>query len=138
MNTGRFVLASLVVWIVRTLLNWLFYGMLTAGEYQAIMDEHPGVFREVIPAYIATDLLVALVFTWLVVKAASCFGGGMAGAVKLGVGVALIAAVAGNLYLFYSLTVYSMQSMVIDSIYNLVLYAIMGTVAAAVYKPSAA
>lgn len=134
MNTGRFFLASLVVWLVRTGINWLFYGVLTASERQEIMDAHPGVFREVIPAYIATDLLVALVFTWLVVKAASCFGGGVAGAVKLGVGVALIAAVAGNLYLFYTLTVISMQSMVIESIYQLVVYAIMGAVAAALYK----
>lgn len=134
MNTGRFFGAALAVWIVRVLLNYLFYGVLRASEYAALSEAHPGIFREVIPAYIAADLLFALVFVYLFAKVASCLGGGVKAGVVLGILVMMLSVLLGNIYIFYSFTVFSGASMVTDSIFQLVSHAISGALAGAVYK----
>lgn len=137
MNIGRYLAAVLGVWVIRVVCNYLFYGVAMAEKYQELADAHPGIFREVIPAYIIIDLFVAVVFTFLVVKAVSAFGGGIKGGVTLGVVVALLSAVAANLYMFYSFTLFEVGDIAIDSVYQLVAIAIQGAVAAAIYKPAA-
>jgi hypothetical protein len=134
MNAGRFVGASVAVFVVRTLLNFVFYGKLMHGEYEAMDAAHPGMFREVIPAYIAIDLIVALLLVYLIVKAASCFGGGMKGAVTIAVLVAILGPIIYNLYFFFSTTFYSVNFFCIESVYQIVAHAIQGAVAAAIYK----
>jgi len=134
MNTGRFVGAALAVWIVRVLLNYLFYGVLKTDEFAAMSDAHPGIFREVIPAYIAADLLFAVVFVILFAKVASCLGGGVKGGVLLAILVAILSPLLGNIYIFYSFTIYPAGTMVTDSIFQLVSHAISGALAGAIYK----
>jgi hypothetical protein len=135
MNTGRYLVTVLVVWVVRVVCNFLFYGLAMMDSYQELADAHPGIFREVIPAYIVIDLFVAIVFTFLVVKGASCFGGGVKGGLMIGVYVALIAAVAVDAYMYYSFTFFEIGSTVLDAVYQLVIFAILGAVAGAIYKP---
>jgi len=137
MNIGRYIAAVLGVWVVRVVSNYLFYEIAMAERYQELTDANPGIFREVIPAYITLDLLVAIVFTFLVVKAVSAFGGGIKGGLTLGGLVALVGVVAGNFYLFYSFTIFEVGGVVIESVYALVALAIQGAVAAAIYKPAA-
>ena len=96
MNTGRFLGAAVIVWLVRTLLNAGFYGYLMHGEYERLDAAHPGMFREVVPAFIAIDLLVALLLVYVIVKAASCFGGGTKVAVTIAI---LIASLGLSWYL---------------------------------------
>jgi hypothetical protein len=134
MNAGRFVGASVVVFIVRTVLNTLFYGFLMHGQYDAINAAHPGLFREVVPAFIAIDLLAALLLTYLVVKAAAAFGGGIKGGATVGVFLALLGPILFGLYYFFSVTFYTSNFFAIESIYQLVSYAIQGALAAAIYK----
>ena len=137
MNIGRYLAAVLGVWVVRVVCNYLFFGVAMAEKYQELMDAHPGIFRQVIPAYIVIDLLVAVVFTFLVVKAVSAFGGGIKGGLMLGALVALVGAVAGGLYMFYSFTIYEVGDVALESVYALIAVAIQGAVAAAIYKPAA-
>ncbi len=59
MNAGRFVGASVAVFVVRTLMNFLFYGYAMRGRYEEMSAAHPGMFREVIPAYLVLDLISA-------------------------------------------------------------------------------
>jgi len=134
MNAGRYVGASVVVFIVRTVLNSAFYGYLMHGEYASMDAAHPGVFREVIPAYIAIDLLAALLLTYLVVKAASAFGGGVKGGAVVGVFLALLGPILFGLYYFFSVTFYTPNFFCIESIYQLATYALQGAIAAAIYK----
>ena len=134
MNAGRFVGASVVVFIVRTLLNFVFYGHLMHEQYEAMAAAHPGLFREVVPAFIAIDLLAALLLTCLVVKAAAAFGGGIKGGVTVGVLLALLGPILFGLYYFFSVTFYTSNSFAIESVYQLVSYAIQGALAAAIYK----
>lgn len=134
MNTGRFLGAAVAVWLVRTALNAGFYGYLMHGEYEKLMADHPGMFREVVPAFIAIDLLVALLLVYLIVKAASCFGGGMKGAVTIAILVAIIGPIVFSMYYYFSTTYYTLNFFCIESIYQLVAHAIQGAIAAAIYK----
>lgn len=134
MNTGRLVGASLVVWIVRALLNFLFYGVLTTAQYAAISDAHPGVFREVIPAFIAADLLFAIVFVFLFAKVSSCLGGGIKAGLTLGILVAILSPLLGSIYMFYSFTLFPAGLMATDAIFQLASHAVSGVLAAVVYK----
>jgi hypothetical protein len=134
MNTGRLVGAALVVWIVRVLLNYLFYGVWMTDQYAGMSEAHPGLFREVIPAYIAGDLLFAVVFVILFAKVASCLGGGVKAGVVLAILVAILSPLLGNVYIFYSFTIYSAGTMVTDSIFQLVSHVVSGVLAGVIYK----
>ncbi len=134
MNTGRFVGAAVAVWLVRTLLNAGFYGYLMHGEFEKMDAAHPGMFREVVPAFIAIDLLVAVLLVYLIVKAASCFGGGMKGAVTIAIFVAILGPIVFSLYYYFSTTYYTVNFFCIESVYQLVAHAIQGAIAAAIYK----
>ena len=56
MNRGRFIVAVVAVWILGVALNWTFS---TAQQSQQIAAAHPGVFRQVVPGFILTDLVFA-------------------------------------------------------------------------------
>ena len=134
MNTGRFVGAAVAVWVVRTLLNAGFYGYLMHGEYEKISAQYPGAFREVVKAFVAIDLLVALLLVYLIVKAASCFGGGMKGAVTIAIFIAILGPIVFSMYYYFSTTYYTVNFFCIETVYQLVAHAIQGAIAAAIYK----
>lgn len=134
MNAGRYVGASVAVFIARTLLNTGFYGFLMHGQYEAMSAAHPGVFREVVPAFVAIDLVTAFLLVYLIVRAASAFGGGTKGAVTLAVLIAIIGPVVYSLYYYFSVTFYSVHFFAIESVYQIVAHAIQGAIAAAIYK----
>jgi hypothetical protein len=134
MNAGRFVGASVAVFVVRTLLNYLFYGYLMHPRYEEMSTAHPGLFREVVPAFITLDLIAALLITWLVVKAGAAFGGGIKGGVILGILIALLGPVLYNLYFYFSTTFYAQDLLAIETVYQIVVHAIQGAIAAAIYK----
>jgi hypothetical protein len=75
MNIGRFAGAVIGVWIVRVALNAIFYTQIVGRQFEQISSAHPGIFRTVIPAYIVTDLIFALVFAFLFVKVGAALGG---------------------------------------------------------------
>ncbi len=133
MNTGRFVGAGVAVFVVRFLLNFLFYGVLVHGQYEAHAATYPGMFREVIPAYAVLDLISAFLLVYLFAKAGAAFGGGMRGGVCVGIFLAILAIIC-NLYWFYSVTIFPMNLLGLEAVYMLVAFAIQGAVAAAVYK----
>jgi hypothetical protein len=136
MNTGRFVGASLAVFIARFAMNFLFYGMAMKSYYDDIAAAHPGITREVIAAYGVLDLVSAILIVYFFVKAGAAFGGGIKGGVVLGILIAILCPVIGGLYFFYSVTYYPMNLMVMESVYQIIAHAIQGAVAAAIYKAS--
>lgn len=134
MNARRFVGAVIAVFVVRTLMNMLFYGYAMQGRLEEISAAHTGMFREVVPAFIILDLITACFLTYLIVKAGSAFGGGIGGGVKVAILIAILGPVLGSLYYFFSVTYYSMDFFAIESVYQIVAYALQGAVAAAIYK----
>ncbi len=134
MNTGRFLGAAAAVAVVRVLLNFLFYGVWMKPTYDALGAAHPGIFREVIPAYIAADLVFAVVFVLLFVKVGSCLGGGVKGGVVLGIFVAILSPLLYLVYTYYSFTIYAGSIMVSESIVQLASHIVSGALAGAIYK----
>ncbi|HXT20214.1 MAG TPA: hypothetical protein VN811_12250 [Thermoanaerobaculia bacterium] len=124
----------MAVFVVRTLLNYLFYGVLTHAQMEEMAAAHPGMFREVVPAFIALDLVAAIFITFLVVKAAASFGGGIKAGVTVGILIAILSPVLCDLYQFFSVTYFPAGAVAVDSIFQLVSHAIQGAVAAAIYK----
>jgi hypothetical protein len=55
-------------------LNGTFYTRVVGRQMEQINAAHPDMFRTVIPAYIVTDLLFAVVFALLFVKAGESAG----------------------------------------------------------------
>ena len=134
MNTGRFVGAALVVWIVRVVFNSVFYGVLMTDQYKAMGAGYPGLFREVIPAYVTADLLFALVFVFLFAKCGSALGGGVKAGLSLGILVAILSPLLSNIYMFYSFTIFTPGYMTTESLFQLVSHVVSGGLAGAIYK----
>lgn len=134
MNAGRFVGAAIGVFVVRFALNFLFYGMAMRSRYEEISNAHPGLMRDVIPAFGVLDLISAFLIVYLFIKAGAAFGGGIKGGVTLGIFIAILCPVIGGLYYFFSVTYYPADLLAIDSVYQIVAHAIQGAVAAAIYK----
>ena len=134
MNVGRFLASAAAVWLVRVALNWMFYTRVIGQQSQQIAAAHPGVFREVVPGFILTDLIFAFVFTYLFIKVGAALGGGRMAGVKLGLLVAVLSPVIGNLYQYFSVTYLSVGLMVAESVFQIIAHAIEGAVAGAIYK----
>ena len=138
MNAGRFLASAAAVWLVRVALNWTFYTHVIGQQSQQIAAAHPGVFRQVVPGFILTDLVFALVFTYLFVKVGAALGGGRMAGVKLGLLVAVLSPVIGSLYQYFSVTSMSVGLMVAESIFQVTAHAIEGAVAGTMYKADVA
>jgi hypothetical protein len=138
MNLGRFAAAVVAVWVVRSVLNFLFYGVAMASYYEALMTQHPEVFREVIPGFIATDLLFAAFFVFLWAKTGSAFGSGRGAGVKFGAWIGLFFGLVWNLYYFFGFTFMTLGDVALDTAYSTVAVALQGAVAASVYRPAEA
>jgi hypothetical protein len=134
MNAGRFVGASVAVFVVRFLLNGAFYGYAMKGRYDELSAAHPGMFRNVIAGFAVLDLITAILLTYLIVKAGAAFGGGLKGGVTLGILVAIFSPVLGGLYFFFTVTWYPLDLLTIEAVYQLISHAIQGALAAAIYK----
>ncbi len=138
MNAGRFLASAAAVWLVRVALNWTFYTRVIGQQSQQIAATHPGVFRQVVPGFILTDLVFALAFTYLFVKVGAALGGGRMAGVKLGLLVAVLSPVIGGLYQYFGVTYMSVGLMAAESVFQIIAHAIEGAVAGAMYKAEVA
>jgi hypothetical protein len=138
MNIGRYLGAAVAMWIVRSLLNFAFYGKFMASRMQAMMTAHPGLFKGGVTGYVVTDLIYALIFVCLFTKVSGALGGGVKAGVKLGIAIALLSPVMGSLYSFFTFTYSAVDTTAMEMVYQLISCAIQGAVAGAIYKSSAA
>ena len=137
-KASRLAIAALATWVVRTVLNSVWFGVIMHPTFQRIYDAHPGMFREVIPAFVIADLLFAAVFVALLAKVGGSMGGGVGAGLRLGAYIALIGPAIGAIYEYFSVTYVPAQIEVIDAVYMIVNGAIAGAVAGAVLKSAAA
>lgn len=138
MNTGRYLGAVLAMWIVRTLLNFAFYGKYMAGKYMAIAAAHPGLLKEGVAGFIVTDLFTCIVFVLLLAKVSNALGGGAKAGITLGLMIALLSPIVGALYSFFTFTFSTIGSTCIEIVFQFVAHAIEGGVAGSIYKPKSA
>jgi len=139
MNVRCFVASAAAVWVVRVALNWSFYTKVVGTQAEQISVAHPGMFRQVVPAYILTDLLFALLFAYLFVKVGAAFGGGgaMAG-VKLGLLVAILSPVLGSLYQYFSVTYMPIRLAATEGVFQVIAHAIEGAAVGVIYRAQTA
>lgn len=138
MNPGRFIASVVAVWIVRVALNWTFYTRVIGQQSQQIAAAHPGVFRQVVPGFILTDLVFALAFTYLFVKVGAALGGGRMAGVKLGLLVAVLSPVLGGLYRYFSVRYMPVGLAAAEAVFQVIAHAIEGAVAGALYRAEGA
>jgi len=138
MNIGRFLASVAAVWLVRVALNSTFYTRVIGQQSEQIAAAHPGVFRQVVPGFILTDLIFAITFTYLFVKVGAALGGGRMAGVKLGLLVAVLSPVIGSLYQYFSVTYMSVGLIAAESVFQMIAHAIEGAVAGAMYKAEVA
>ncbi|MFQ5740486.1 MAG: hypothetical protein ACE5JX_15880 [Acidobacteriota bacterium] len=136
MDTKKFFIAAIGVFVIRTVMNYLVYGVLMSSTYQEMANQHPGIFREVIPAFVLADLFFAIVFVYLFSRVGTAMGGGIGAGVRLGLIVALVSPILNSIYIYFSFTIFDSGLVVIDDVYQLVAHGIQGAVAAALYKTS--
>src|SRR6266702_4260978 len=134
MNIGRFVGAVVGVWIIRVVLNWIFYAKIVGRQYANISSAHPCMFRTVIPAYIVADLIFALAFAFLFVKVGTALGGGVLAGIKLGLIVVVFSAVIGALYDYYGVNYMPGALELTSVIFQVITHGVEGAVAGFVYK----
>ena len=135
MNTGSYIGASIATGLVRTILNAGFYGFLLAGMFENLSTTHPGVFREVIPGYIAADFIFGFVFVYLFAKVGSSLGGGVKGGICLGILIAILSPVLGIVYQFFGVTFLTVGMVATDMAYQIFAHIVAGAVAGKMYKP---
>ena len=138
MNAGRFVASAAGVWVVRTVLNWIFYTRIVGAQAEQISAAHPDMFRQVVPAYILSDLVFAVAFTYLFVKVGGALGGGRMAGVKLGLLVAVLSPVINGLYQYFSVTYLPAGLAATESVFQVVAHVVQGGVAGTLYKVQAA
>lgn len=134
MNTGRFVGASVAVWIVRVLLNWTFYAKVFGSRLAPVAAAHPGIFKQGIAGHVVADLIFAVAFAFLFVRVGNALGGGVKAGVTLGLFVAILSSVVGAIHLFFSLALISVGLTSIEVIFQLIAHVIEGAVAGIIYK----
>ena len=134
MNVGRFLAAVIGVFVVRTGLNFLYYGVAMREKFEALMAEYPGVFRDGVAGFIVTDLLFALVLVYLWVKAGAAFGTGAQGGAMGGMWIGVLVGVVGGLYWFFSFAFYTPMDYAMEAVYQVVSLVIQGAVAGLIYK----
>ena len=138
MKASRLAIAALATWLVRTVLNYLWFGVIMHSTFQRMYDAHPGMFREVIPAFVIADLLFAAIFVVLLAKVGGSLGGGVRAGIMLGAFLAVLGPAIGAIYEYYSLTYIPAQLEIIDAIYMVVNGAVAGAVAGAALKGASA
>ena len=137
MNWGRYAIASAAVFVVRDVMNVVFYSVINAPHYEQLAKDHPGMFRTVIPGYVGTDLLFALILTYLIARASGVFGGGVKGGSTIGLIVGLLMGVVGDLYMFWGVTYIAPGPMVQDMIYQTLSLVLQGALAGKLLRGAA-
>jgi len=138
MDTGRFVGASVAVWIVRVLLNGTFYSKVFGPRLVPAAIAHPGIFKQGVAGHVVADLIFAFAFAFLFAKVGDALGGGVKAGVTLGLLVAVLSSIVGSLHLFFSLALLSVGLTSMEVVFQMIAHAIEGAVAGAIYKSSPA
>jgi hypothetical protein len=133
-NARRFFASALGVWIVRVVLNGTFYTHIVRKQYDQIAFGHPGMYRAVVPAFIAADLVFAFAFAYLYARVGVALGGGATGGVKLGLIVAVLSPIIGQVYQYYSFTFLPPSLVIKDVVFQTLAHAIQGATAGLIYK----
>ena len=106
-------------------LNWTLYAKIIGAAVRQHSSAHPGMFRLVIPPYSVSDLIFALAFAFLFVKAGAALGGGVKAGVILVLIVALLSPIISGLYEYYAVTYLPASLELAGAIFQLIAHAVV-------------
>jgi len=133
MNTGRFVLTFVVVWIVYVILSFVLNGAILNWEGVEGMKMEMGTGSNILGAI--GELIFAFMFCFIFTKGYE--NKGVSEGFRFGFYIGLLMA-APLLFLHFAFYTYSAGLVWGFAIGNFIIYVILGIVAALLYKPQAA
>ena len=131
MNFKALLKLGIVIGILMNAFDLIVQGVLLAGLYTAPVFRKP---EDEIVYLVLTDFVAAFVFVWLYLKLGSATGSGVAGGATFG----FYAGVLYSFPMFYAMHLlfngYSFELAWINTVYQVLVYAIMGATAGALNK----
>jgi hypothetical protein len=136
MNTGRYILGSVIVFVYFFLVEWLFHGIIMSGWYnQALHLLRPeSAMQTYFPWMIVGHLLLAFGFCFIFLQGYQ--GKGIIEGVRYGLYVGLAFSVSAQL-INYAVFPYPGKWVLVWVIAYPIILMIAGAIFAAVYKPKA-
>jgi|Deesub1362B_J571_1020462.scaffolds.fasta_scaffold01106_2 hypothetical protein len=133
MNTKRYILTSLIVWLVYDLLNFILHGMILSGAYQ----EHASIFRPNMQnmmwiIYLA-NLFFAFAFVFIFTKGYE--NKGLAEGFRYGIYISWLTWLPASL-IEYAMYPYPFSLIVYMFIGGVITFILLGVLTAALYKPA--
>lgn len=131
MNSKALLKLGIVIGILMNAFDLVVQGVLLAGLYTAPVFRKP---EDEIVYLLLTDFVAAFVFVWLYLKLGSATGPGVAGGATFG----FYAGVLYSFPMFYAMHLlfngYSFELAWINTVYQVLVYVIMGATAGALNK----
>lgn len=135
MNRKRFILASIVVFVVYEITNWIVHSLILSGVYQRLQSLwRPDMMDKMWIMYV-TAFIFSFLFVYIFTKGYE--GKGVAEGFRYGLYIGLLMNIAGifNQYAIYPVPL----SLTIQwFIYGMIQFIIIGIVTALIYRPKAA
>ncbi|MCK4322464.1 hypothetical protein KAX08_08130 [candidate division WOR-3 bacterium] len=134
MNGKRFILASIVVFVVYEITNWIVHSLILSGVYQRLQSLwRPDMMDKMWIMYV-TAFIFSFLFVYIFTKGYE--GKGVAEGFRYGLYIGLLMNIAGifNQYAIYPVPL----SLTIQwFIYGMIQFIIIGIVTALIYRPKA-
>jgi len=135
MNRKRFILASIVVFVVYEITNWIVHSLILSGVYQRLQSLwRPDMMDKMWIMYV-TAFIFSFLFVYIFTKGYE--GKGVAEGFRYGLYIGLLMNIVGmfNQYAVYPVPL----SLTIQwFIYGMIQFIIIGIVTALIYRPKAA
>ena len=134
MNRKRYILASIVVFVVYEITNWIVHSLILSGVYQRLQSLwRPDMMDKMWIMYV-TAFIFSFLFVYIFTKGYE--GKGVAEGFRYGLYIGLLMNIAGifNQYAIYPVPL----SLTIQwFIYGMIQFIIIGIVTALIYRPKA-
>jgi len=137
MDTKKFIIASLAVFVVSSVLSFICHGVLLQGAYQATAEvwRPEADMNSKMPLMWATGLLVSFLFVFIYTKGYQ--GKGIMEGVRYGLWIGLLMSIPMAFNSFVTLPV-PLSLAVQWFVYGVIQYILLGIVTAVIYKPAMA
>lgn len=135
MNTKSYLIGSIVVFIVMYLLDYLFHGIILAGQYEMIQHilRTPEAMMTYMPAMLLADLIMAFGFGYIFIRGRE--GKGIGEGIRYGLLIGFVFGVGPAMinYAVFPLTGWIMLAYFFGYPIECM---ILGAIFAAIYKPA--
>jgi len=133
MNTKKFIIASILVFIVFEILDFIIHGLILKGAYESLASVWRPDMNSLMWIMYVTALIFSFLFVYIFTKGYE--GKSIAEGIRYGLLIGLLMLIVG---MFNQYAVYPLPFILVLEwfIFGIIQYIIIGIVVAAVYKPS--